>query len=729
MTERITTADDDNDGGAAHSGNVIVSESADHHQELRKESTSRDNKDVMTLDCELGKTAPTINAPHRNWCTRLCAKLGQGVRRDVNARKGHYLQDWREISKDNGKAFTRIAAASVYIFFASALPAIAFGQQLTLDTKGQMGIYHTLMSTGMCGVIQSVIGGQPLLIVGVAEPIVIIYHFMHQYCTRSEVDLVVWSAWACVWAAFFLVVMSVTNVCNGIKWFTRFCGETFGMLIAILFLQQAIKGLVEEFNIEGEPSYWKALNGVFGLLLAFLYVWSSHILSKARTWTFGLSFIRAVLADYGFAIMIVALSGLSFTLKGNESVPQRIVVSAANESTWITSGIYTVLNMASISGLQIVAAIVPGFVISILFYFDHSVSSQLAQQKEFNVKRPSAYHYDLLLLAFMTILCGLLGLPPVNGVLPQAPLHTKALCSKLKIFSNDSPQKGKLKKDSGKQMSPSSDTNSQKHTIQLQVYENRISNFTQAALCLVLFGIAQYVLKYIPTSIIWAFFAFMSLESLPGNQLWDRLQIILSDPKRRIQWLEKTHCVYLETVDFPYIILFTVVQFTCLMVIWAITVWSGLFGISFPLWIMALVPLRAFLLPKFIKPSFLADLDSDEVKELPPGSSKVLMESDWFPEEDEDAQELLDEFMYGRYYTTFRHLLDRSQLKTKLNEQQLKRRHSIDIPHNAWHKRSYTDLNSLDGQAAAGQGQGGKELESSSSSSSAGPRPMNKSCF
>lgn len=36
-----------------------------------------------------------------------------------------------------------------------------------------------------------------------------------------------------------------------------------------------------------------------------------------------------------------------------------------------------------------------------LYFFDHSVASQLAQQKEFNLKNPSAYHYDILLLGFM----------------------------------------------------------------------------------------------------------------------------------------------------------------------------------------------------------------------------------------------------------------------------------------------------------------------------------------
>ncbi|GMP83773.1 hypothetical protein CsSME_00037568 [Camellia sinensis var. sinensis] len=51
----------------------------------------------------------------------------------------------------------------------------------------------------------------------------------------------------------------------------------------------------------------------------------------------------------------------------------------------------------------------------------------MAQRKEFNLKKPSAYHYDILLLGIMTLLCGLIGLPPSNGVLPQSPMHTKSI--------------------------------------------------------------------------------------------------------------------------------------------------------------------------------------------------------------------------------------------------------------------------------------------------------------
>lgn len=51
--------------------------------------------------------------------------------------------------------------------------------------------------------------------------------------------------------------------------------------------------------------------------------------------------------------------------------------------------------------LYIVGAFIPATMIAVLYYFDHSVASQLAQQKEFNLKKPSSYHYDLLLLGFL----------------------------------------------------------------------------------------------------------------------------------------------------------------------------------------------------------------------------------------------------------------------------------------------------------------------------------------
>ncbi|CAN6344121.1 unnamed protein product [Urochloa humidicola] len=73
------------------------------------------------------------------------------------------------------------------------------------------------------------------------------------------------------------------------------------------------------------------------------------------------------------------------------------------------------------STIYIVLAIVPAAMVAGLYFFDHSVASQMAQQKEFNFKNPSAYHYDIFVLSLTTLICGLL------GVLPQSPMHTRSL--------------------------------------------------------------------------------------------------------------------------------------------------------------------------------------------------------------------------------------------------------------------------------------------------------------
>lgn len=57
--------------------------------------------------------------------------------------------------------------------------------------------------------------------------------------------------------------------------------------------------------------------------------------------------------------------------------------------------------MAHVPVVYIIGAFIPATMIAVLYYFDHSVASQLAQQSEFNLRKPSSYHYDLLLLGFL----------------------------------------------------------------------------------------------------------------------------------------------------------------------------------------------------------------------------------------------------------------------------------------------------------------------------------------
>ena len=68
--------------------------------------------------------------------------------------------------------------------------------------------------------------------------------------------------------------------------------------------------------------------------------------------------------------------------------------------------------------------------------------------------------------------------------------------------------------------------------IPVRVNEQRMSNLLQSLLVgLSIFAIS--VIKMIPTSVLWGYFAYMAIDSLPGNQFWERILLLFISPSRR----------------------------------------------------------------------------------------------------------------------------------------------------------------------------------------------------
>ena len=70
---------------------------------------------------------------------------------------------------------------------------------MNLIADGVLSAVQTLASTALCGIIHSIIGGQPLLILGVAEPTVIMYTFMFNFA-KDQAGLgrnlfLAWAGW------------------------------------------------------------------------------------------------------------------------------------------------------------------------------------------------------------------------------------------------------------------------------------------------------------------------------------------------------------------------------------------------------------------------------------------------------------------------------------------------------------------------------------------------------
>lgn len=588
----------------------------------------------------------------------------RGILNDVKGRIACYKQDWvAGILSGFG-----ILAPTTYIFFASALPVIAFGEQLSRDTDGSLSTVETLASTALCGIIHSILGGQPLLLLGVAEPTVIMYTYLYNFAKGREhlgqKLFLAWAGWVCVWTAVLLFLLAIFNACAIINRFTRLAGELFGMLIAVLFIQEAIKGMVSEFEVpkSEDPKldkyqfHWLYTNGLLGIIFTFGLLYTALKSRRARAWWYGTGCFRSFIADYGVPLMVVAWTALSFSTpsKVPSGVPRRLF----SPLPWDSASLHhwtVIKDMGNVPPPYIFAAFIPAVMIAGLYFFDHSVASQMAQQKEFNLKNPSAYHYDILLLGFMTLLCGLIGLPPSNGVLPQSPMHTKSLAvlkrqlirrkmvasakesikqkaSSSEIYGNmqavfveiDSiptnaviKELEDLKEAVMKGEDPNDTFDPEKHIdayLPVRVNEQRVSNLLQsllvaASVC------AMPAIKLIPTSVLWGYFAYMAIDSLPGNQFWERMLLLFIAPGRRYKVLEGIHASFVESIPFKYTAIFTIFQFVYFLVCFGVT-WIPIAGILFPLPFFILISIRQHILPKLFRPNHLRELDAAEYEEI-----------------------------------------------------------------------------------------------------------------
>ena len=64
-------------------------------------------------------------------------------------------------------------------------------------TGGSLSTVETLASTAICGIIHSIFGGQPLLIVGVAETTCLMYTYLYNFCAKTpELGAQLFLAWA-----------------------------------------------------------------------------------------------------------------------------------------------------------------------------------------------------------------------------------------------------------------------------------------------------------------------------------------------------------------------------------------------------------------------------------------------------------------------------------------------------------------------------------------------------
>jgi hypothetical protein len=227
-----------------------------------------------------------------------------------------------------------------------------------------------------------------------------------------------------------------------------------------------------------------------------------------------------------------------------------------------------------------------------LFFFDHNVSSKLSQDPKYNLQKPSTYNWDFSVLGLEVLLVGFLGVPPASGLIPQAPLHTRALAT-----ITLEPREG-----GG-------------HTeVFSRVVETRWSNLLQstAVLCTVF---ALPALATIPQGCLDGVFLFLGMAGFAGNDLWERFWLMLQ--QRDLRRFGRAGA----GVRFRKIRSYTLIQLGFVVSVFGLTKLPFV-AVTFPMLIAVLIPFRWYVLPKLYTPDELNNLDPDLRK--PPPAEPTL---------------------------------------------------------------------------------------------------------
>lgn len=515
---------------------------------------------------------------------------------DLKNLEARYISDWSTFNQ-------LIVASTVYVFFTNLLPGITFASDLYVLTGQNWGTIEVVLSTGLCGVVFSVFSIQPLTILGVTGPFSVLAENIYSLCEDSfGIPFLPFMAWSLIHAGWMHWILAALNAHDWtMLYVTEFSCEVFSLLNSIIYFHKAVQELERAHNNLDFAAFLYAIIGAVGTFILALF------LSYAESWApLFHPYIRLGLREYAAAISIIFFIGIPYAGELNALDKDTLHTSSDRFIPSKPGRTHFYIRFWELPVGWVFAALIPGAIITMLFFFDHEISSIICTIKRYGTKKPTGYTWDIVLLGATTALCGILGIPPSNGLLPQAPLHSESLMHDVPGENTDALV---IDNDGIERMVS--------RPVQ-RVYEQRWSHFLHAGAILVFISPPlQLVLGLTPTSVLAGLFIFMGQQSLSVNPILKRTFWLLTPP---------SELPPLPTGVKSYwpIHAYTVFEIAITVVVFIVT--RTVAGPAFPVIIIALVPFRLLLMNKIWSRETLRHVDRWACREGTPEDGDVNAE-------------------------------------------------------------------------------------------------------
>jgi hypothetical protein len=475
--------------------------------------------------------------------------LGVGVKRDFK-RFSEYKSDI--VDGLNAQSLATV----LFLFFACLAPAIGFGGVLDVATKGAMGTLEMVASTALCGVVYAALAPQPIQLVGPMGPVLAFAVSLYQLAGMLGVPFLPLYAWTGLWTSGMLLTCALTSTSNLVRYLTRFTDEIFSVLISAIFLLEAITNVAGTFY----GSTAKATQALLTLVCASITFGSAKMLKGLNTSVYLTKRLRTNLSNFAPAIGVLlgSLAARAARLKFGASATLPALSLPATFAT--TSGRPWLIPLLALPVWARWAAALPAVLATVLLFLDQNITARLVNNPRYKMTKGNrqdmmdGMHGDMVVLAGMTALTSLIGLPWMAGATTRSAAHVRSLS---KLDDNEGTIEGTL--------------------------ENRVSGAAIHGLigaCVLLKGPRQ-LLTQVPLPVLSGVFLYLGFTSLQGLELWDRIQGLLQDttvaPKTRWSGVPSRTTSVL-----------TLIQMTCVGTMMWVT--KSSFGVLSPV-IIALLPL------------------------------------------------------------------------------------------------------------------------------------------
>lgn len=545
-----------------------------------------------------------------------------GVINDIKHRFPWYLSDIKDGL--NGQCL----AAAIFIYFAALSGAITFGGLMGDKTDNLIGVSETLVITAACGILYSLLSGQPMVIIGTTGPVLLFDEILFKFCNDNDIEFLPMRVWISFWVAIIATLVVALEGSSLVRFFSRFTQEIFAALISLLYIYESFNKLYQVFlqhplladycntsNIskfnESATNYTdisqnltlrnfnasisktanltktsipEMINQPNTALLSTIMMigtfFIAHFLRHFRNSKFLGRNARRALGDFGVPIAIIIMVGLDASFKDSYtqklSVPEGLSPSDPSQRGWLISPIGM---QRPIAVWHAFAALIAAVLIFILLFLEIQICELIINKKERKLRKGSGFHLDLILISYMEIGCAVLGGPWMCAATVRSVSHVASLTVMSRTHAP-----GEL-------------------PYVIEVKEQRVTNFLVSFLIGVSVLMAP-LLRKVPVSVLFGVFLYMGISSMSGIQLFDRLQLLFMPVKHHPE------SPYVQKVPTVKMHLYTLIQLLSLAVLWAVK--STAAALAFPFVLLLMVPIRSQLKCCFTLKELHA-LDGEEI--------------------------------------------------------------------------------------------------------------------